>query len=196
MSQKFTPKTCVDSIRDDRPIEVEKVINFLYQRFKLPVTNYIYKQGGSEEDCDDIFQEVILVFVRQVQTFRFEATTFSEMEGYFIRIARYKWLKKQESEGRRFLREQDFVNQNTILQDANALGLLIEEEERLNGHQMLEQLGEKCKAILLAFYGDKQSLIEIANQLGMASASLVKAQKFRIDIPMTARESHADVADF
>lgn len=179
MSQKFTPKTCVDSIRDDRPIEVEKVINFLYQRFKLPVTNYIYKQGGSEEDCDDIFQEVILVFVRQVQTFRFEATTFSEMEGYFIRIARYKWLKKQESEGRRFLREQDFVNQNTILQDANALGLLIEEEERLNAHQMLEQLGEKCKAILLAFYGDKQSLIEIANQLGMASASLVKAQKFR-----------------
>lgn len=179
MSQKFTPKTCVDSIRDDRPIEVEKVINFLYQRFKLPVINYIYKQGGSEEDCDDIFQEVILVFVRQVQTFRFEATTFSEMEGYFIRIARYKWLKKQESEGRRFLREQDFVNQNAILQDANALGLLIEEEERLNAHQMLEQLGEKCKAILLAFYGDKQSLIEIANQLGMASASLVKAQKFR-----------------
>lgn len=179
MSQYINPIDCVRILREGSPTEIDKIIYLLYQQFKQPVMRYVYQQGGDEEDACDIFQEIMLVFVRQVRTFRFEATTLTEMEGYFIRVARYKWMKKQEAEGRRVQREQRYVYQETIFHDANSLDLLIEEEERAKAYDLLKQLGEKCQAILLAFYGDKYSLSQIAIQLGMADATLVKAQKYR-----------------
>ena len=180
MNQHYSPEKIVEVLRSNRHQEIESVITFLYRSFKPVIASYIYKQGGDYEDSKDIFQEVILIFFRQVNTLKFEAKSFKELEGYFISIAHHRWLKKKESDERREIRENEYLKLKDIVSDLKTPLSLLENDENIQFfNQVLQQLGEPCSTILLGYYGDNLSIKEIATQLKIGNPDAIKVRKFR-----------------
>ena len=180
MNQYYSPEKIVEVLRGNRHQEIESVTTFLYHSFKPVITSYIYKQGGDYEDSKDIFQEVILIFFRQVNTLKFEAKSFKELEGYFIGIAHHRWLKKKESDVRREIREKEYLKSKDVVSDSKTpLSQLENDENTQSFNRVLQQLGEPCSTILLGYYGDNLSIKEIATQLKIGNPDAIKVRKFR-----------------
>lgn len=180
MNQRYSPSEVVEILRNESQAEINNVTVFLYRTFKPLISSYIFKQGGNYDDAKDIFQEVIIIFFRQVRYFKFEAKSLKEMEGYFIQIANNKWLKKKEADGRRFKREQEYLKLKDVQMEENNQNLGNENEgEHKKITDILEQLGEPCKGILMAYYGEDLSIKEIASLFNLGSPDAVKVRKFR-----------------
>lgn len=180
MNQRYSPNEVVNILRSNNATEINNVTIFLYRSFKPIIASYIFKQGGNYDDAKDIFQEVIIIFFRQVRHLKFEAKSLKEMEGYFIQIANNKWLKKKEADGRRFRREQEYLTQkNVYTQEATSSTLLENEEENSILPTILEKLGEPCRGILMAYYGEDLSMKDIAIRFNLGSPDAVKVRKFR-----------------
>ncbi len=182
MSQRinYTPSQVVSVLRSNVHTEIESVTTFLYTSFKPVVASYIFKQGGDYEDAKDIFQDVILIFFRQVYTLKFEPKSFKELEGYFIKIAHNKWLKKKQADERREQRENEYTNQHETLKDTKTPQNQLENDENSNAfNEVLKKLGEPCRTILLAYYGEELSIKEIAAQLNIGNPEAMKVRKFR-----------------
>jgi RNA polymerase sigma factor (sigma-70 family) len=180
MNQHYKPYEIVEILRSDNHKKIEYVTTFLYHSFKPIVASYIYKQGGDYEDAKDIFQEVILIFFRQVRSSKFEAKSLKEMEGYFVSVAHHRWLKKKESDGRRSRREKEYLVQKDVLIDVKTpLTQMENNEESMYFSKTFEKLGEPCGSILLAYYGENLSIKEIATNLNIGNPEAIKVRKFR-----------------
>ncbi len=177
--QNFEPHEVVEILRRKNHKEVELVTTFLYRLLRPLVISYILKHGGSRDEAKDIFQETILFFFRQVDSFKFEAKSKKEMEAYFLSIAHYRWLKKVESETRRNNREHEFFKERNASTAYLPLEQLENDEKRENFAKLLDKLGEPCKCILTAYYSDELSIKEIAEMLNIGNAEAVKVRKFR-----------------
>ncbi|MEA5404391.1 sigma-70 family RNA polymerase sigma factor [Arcicella sp. DC2W] len=180
MNQRYSPSDVVDILRSNNHTEINNVTVFLYRFFKPIIASHIFKQGGNYDDAKDIFQEVIIIFFRQVRHLKFEAKSLKEMEGYFIQIANNKWLKKKEADGRRFRREQEYLTQkNVYTQELTSSAILENEEENSSLPNILERLGEPCRSILMAYYGEELSIKDIALRFNLGNPDAVKVRKFR-----------------
>lgn len=179
MNQYLDPEKIVSILKEGNSQAVNEVTTHLYRKFKQKVASYVFQQGGSYQDAKDIFQDVIITFLHLVQDNKFVPQSEKEMEGYFIMIAKNKWLKKKESDGRRSIREMESLNQNVQSQAESPLDNLLWKEEQSKALQIFNKLDELCQKILLAFYIEKLSLEEIAVKFNLASEGAAKVKKFR-----------------
>lgn len=180
MKKHYEPSDIITILRGGNPLQIELVTTFLYQKMKPVVKSYIKKQGGDDDDTKDIFQDVIVFFSRQVCAMKFEAKSQKEMEGYFIKVAHYKWLKKIESDKRRGNRENDFLLDNdTVSETQLPPNQIATDELSQEFSRAIEQLGVRCKCILMAYYVDNLSIKEISEMHDFGNPESVKVQKFR-----------------
>jgi len=175
MPQLLPTQTIIDKLQ--RGDDVDGVTRYLYKTYERPLKGYIRKQGGSPDDADDLIQEVMLVFLRQVQAGRFEQRDDADLRSYLIGIARKKWLKKIESETRRKERQHQFVMGNSGPETPDVI--VAEADYQAWAWERFQKLGDVCRQILTAFYRDEQSLDEIAIQFDLGTVGAVKMRKFR-----------------
>lgn len=157
--------------------DVDAITRHLYQTYERPVKGYIRKQGGSPDDAEDIMQEVMIVFLRQVLAGKFEHRDDADLGSYLIGIARRKWLKTVESESRRRERQFRFVMGSHAPETPEEV--VTDEDYRAWAWTYFQQLGEACRQILTAFYQEEQSLEAIAAQYDLGTVGAVKMRKFR-----------------
>jgi RNA polymerase sigma factor (sigma-70 family) len=179
MNQYCTPENVVRLLKEGNPHEVNQATTCLYRMYKQKVASYIFQQGGSYQDAKDIFQDVIITFLHLVQENKFVAKSEKEMDGFFMTIARNKWLKKKESDERRYKREDLSLIQNEGIRQDTPLENLLWHEEQSKAISIFNKLDDLCQKILLAFYIDKLSLEEIAIKFNLASEGAAKVKKFR-----------------
>lgn len=180
MKKHYEPSEVITILRGGNHHQIESVTIFLYNSFRPSVKSYIKKQGGDTDDANDIFQEVIVFFSRQACALKFEAKSLKEMEGYFIKVAHYKWLKKKESDSRRIKRENEFLHENEIVIEPQLSPSQITTDElsqEFSHH--IEKLGERCKCILMAYYVENLSIKEISEMYDFGNSESVKVKKHR-----------------
>ncbi len=156
----------------------DRILNVLYKTHFSMVLNFVVNNSGTEEEAKDVYQEAIIVLIRQVQSEKgFDLSC--QLKTYIYSICRRMWLKEL-SKKQRF--------SDTSVEDYE--GFLIVEESRMQEiehkeHQFevmsqgLETLGEPCKTILLDFYTKKLSMEEIAQKMGYTNADNAKNQKYK-----------------
>jgi len=158
----------------DRTNAVKKI----YQKGFAGVRKMVKKNGGNLEDAEDVFQEGILVLYGYCQQEEFRLTT--RLAGFLYSICRNLWRKKLEKKGRSgitFYDIEEYVKMNTVLK--------LENEEVLQVHRMrllfkhLARLPEKEQKVLRLYYLEGKSHREVAQELGYASESSARVQKFR-----------------
>lgn len=157
--------------------EVESITRYLYKTYERPLKGYIRKMGGSSVDAEDILQEVMIAFLRRVLSHTFEERPDTKLESYLIGIARRKWLKKLEGDNRRQERQYQFVKNCDL---PNTPEQIIEAVDYQKwAWEQFQQLGEKCRLILTAYYQEELPLEKIAALYELGTAQAVKMRKFR-----------------
>lgn len=132
------------------------------------ITKHVLTHRGSEQDAQDVFQETLILFDRQVRLAKFRGTC--DWKTYFIGIAKWQWLSTlRRSVPVHVNAEEVRSSQEAVVMDVESG--LIDSERREIIDKILEQMGEPCKGVL-KLYKLSFSMEEIGQQLGMTPDSV------------------------
>ena len=137
---------------------------------------YIKLNNGTEEDAEDIFQEVILSFIELVKKDKFRGD--SSISTFLYAITRNTWLNELRKRDRSKLREEKFekAKDNTEMDVSH---YIVNRELRAQLMQVVESLGDTCKKILLAFYYENLAIKDILQTLDYENEQVVRNKKYK-----------------
>jgi RNA polymerase sigma factor (sigma-70 family) len=174
VAEKYTDAELVEAIREGQSLN--KAILFIYQQYAVSTSSFIINYGGSEQDADDVFQETVVSFIDVVKKgkYRMEAS----VKTFLVSVARNIWfneLKKRERSGHREKifeygrdqKEQDISHQIGDLEKKRQL------------RELVHNLGEPCKKILMLFYYENLSMKEIVGHLPYENEQVVRNKKYK-----------------
>jgi RNA polymerase sigma factor (sigma-70 family) len=153
----------------------------LYERYFYLIRQGILKYSISEEDAASAYSDAVISVIDNVLTGRFESR--SSLKSYIYQI----FMNKCVDAVRKKTTNKNAVHKTTGISDFlfalpdKAQGIIqqiTEKHQRTTLLQKLEELGEKCRQLLLLFedgYTDR----EIAEVMAYNSSDVVKTSRLR-----------------
>ncbi len=137
---------------------------------------YITQNKGSEQDAEDIFQEVVLAFIELVKQNKFRGE--SSVSTFLYAITRNIWLNELKKRGRAKLRNEKFEKEKgtTTLDISN---YVVNRELKSQLMKLVDELGDTCKKILLAFYFENLAMKDILKTLQYENEQVVRNKKYK-----------------
>ena len=156
--------------------EMETGVRMLYQHYYSFLKTFIVTNSGTEQDAEDIFQDVIIAFVNAVRTNKFRGE--SSIKTFLFALNRNLWLNELKKNNRKTSREENYSKQfaEEITHLPAGIELRQTQEELM---RILSGLGETCKKLLLLFYYENRSMNEIAMSLNYENEQVAKSKKFK-----------------
>ncbi|WP_028980314.1 RNA polymerase sigma factor [Sporocytophaga myxococcoides] len=158
----------------------------LYKKAFPAVARYISRKGGNYEEAKDIFQDALVIYYEKLISKSF--SPINNEKAYILGIAKHLWIRKLGSN----------VINDTI-ESAESEAVFAEEHLRTDKLiYLLETAGKKCMDILRAFYYEKASITEIAQQFGYSGTRSATVQKYKCieKIRETVKEKSLAYEDF
>ncbi|RDC64218.1 RNA polymerase sigma factor [Adhaeribacter pallidiroseus] len=149
----------------------EKTLAQIYARAYPMVLHYVKQHNGQPEDAQDLLQEAIIVFYEKVMQEEFRLT--ASVTTYLMAICKNHWRQELEKQQRR---------KKITLEEINPPDEVNPAETKAAGTDLIyfvEQLGDKCRNILISFYYFGQSLTAIAEKNRYRSVRSATVQKFK-----------------
>lgn len=150
--------------------KIEKAFIKLYKIFPK-VRSVLKKYGATKDESNDIFQDALVVLYQKLQQENFTITT--SIESYLMNTSKYMFLKTKKG----------VVTTNELAEiiheESDIENILLENKKIQQAEIALQQIGEKCREILISFYINKKSMVEIAKQFSFASENVAKTQKYK-----------------
>ena len=143
------------------------------------IVRYIEQHGGSTQDGEDVFQETLILFDRSIRKGNFKGK--SSLKTYFFAIAKYYWWKLRSR--RRPTRELSPQDYDETVDSVEVY--VLEEEKKQYLRQAMQQIGDRCKAILRLYQLD-YSMQEIARDIGLSSDAMAKKETYRCRMRLRA----------
>lgn len=151
----------------------------LYTSIFPPCSNLILSNNGTMNDARDIFQESLMILVKNLRKVDFELTC--GIKTYIYSIMRNLWLKrlnKNKRGGLSLIIDEPSDTEFIIIQE-DELTEKKEKEKKLDlVAVVLKELKEDCFKVLTAFYFKKQSMKEIAATMNY-SDQFIRVKKVR-----------------
>jgi len=174
VAEKYTDAELIGAVQEEK--DLNKAILFIYQQYAASTSSFIIHYGGSEQDAEDVFQETVISFIDIVKKgkFRMEAS----VKTFLVSVARNIWfneLKKRERSGHR---EKLFEHGRDQKEDDISFQISDLEKKR-QLRDLVHQLGEPCKKILMLFYYDDLSMKEIVEHLPYENEQVVRNKKYK-----------------
>jgi len=150
----------------------------LFKKYFLIIKNYVYNNKGNEDDAKDLFQEAIIVIIRNIENNKIDKNV--KFLSYLYSVSKYIWLKHirknkyiinqtEYDQDIEEMREYSiFVDTTDIIDDSIEKGIF---------QRNFLKLGKKCQELLKLFF-QKFSLKEIAEIMGFKSENYVKKKKY------------------
>ena len=153
-------------------------IAILYQRMYAKCVRFLLSKGGTKEEAKDFLQDAMYLLCNKIQEdsgFRITKSVDGFLFGVFKNLWREKSKQAKKSkvyldlddEGSR-LTESIAIEEDLLARLDTGKSLLFE---------LIEQLGKNCKEVLMRFYIEGQTLIDIAEDLGMTHGSMRQKRK-------------------
>lgn len=155
-------------------LEREKAIRYMFGGRKQMdrVKNYVVTHGGTEADGQDVFQDAVVLFERNIRQGKFNRQ--STLDTYFFAIVKWHWITL-----RRQQKPTVELNPATHEEQVQAVDVgIISEDHRNVLEGALSLIGDKCKKIL-RFTGLSLSNEEIASEMGYSSPEMARKEVFR-----------------
>lgn len=164
----------IESLKSDRT--TDQAIRSLYRDHYESLSWYVMNNNGSEQDAEDIFQEVMISFIDLVRKNRFRGE--SSIRTFLFSMNRHHWLNELKRRGRAMVREEKYERmQDRVADDPGAMMAGRESGKEIMA--LVEQLGESCKKILLLFYFEELSMREILEQMHYENEQVVRNKKYK-----------------
>ena len=170
--RKLPDSSILQIIRSDKA--PDEAIRQLYRMQFGIAKAYIKQNNGTDEDAEDIFQEVMLSFIELVKKDKFRGD--SSITTFLYAITRNTWLNELKKRGRSKLRDEKFekAKDNTGMDVSH---YIVHRELKAQLMQVVDSLGETCKKILLAFYYDNLAIKDILQTLQYENEQVVRNKK-------------------
>ncbi len=152
---KLKDEEIVNIIKSGSTSEREKVLKFLYKQEKWRRTIkglVINNKMGNEEDALDVLHEGFAKFEENLRLGKFNGN--SKLDTYLIGICKNIWLRKLDKNTRYAKMKEALATQQPAEAYYSQTNLekeerqMNEEERKKILHQLIDQLGEKCKLYL------------------------------------------------
>lgn len=167
----------------------------LYKKAFPLVAAYISKMGGCVEQARDIFQDALLIYYEKTIAKPTLNLNYSE-KAYLFGIAKHLWNK-------RYKENHLQAPVEPMLLPFLESGVDELPETEISSQKLLRLLskaGEKCMALLSAFYYEKLDMNSLAERFGFSGARSAAAQKFKCleKVKQTVKQkslSYEDILD-
>lgn len=145
---------------------------YLLPGLRETVTRFVLDNGGSRDDAQDVFQEALVLFDRNLREGRFEGK--STLATYFVAIAKWRWVTLRRQQGR--YRELSPAQYDGEVESAETETLRTEHRELLT--EEMGHIGERCRELLRLYQLD-YTMEEIAQKMGYSGADVAKKEAYR-----------------
>lgn len=153
----------------------EDALVMLYDSNRRMVSSFVVRNGGSEDDAEDLLQEAVIVVWERVRSGKFEYK--AKLSTFIYATVQNMWRRKRA----RLIRETptDLSGEIDLESDDSPLeDLMLNEQSQLIAAALVT-LGEPCRTLLLLFYWEERSMEEIARQMHFANTDTVKSKKYQ-----------------
>ena len=154
----------------------EDAIKQLYRDHYGLLEQYVLQNQGSRSDAEDIFQETMVAFIRQVEEGKFRGE--SSIKTFLYALNRNIWLNELKKRGRSQSREERFAAGEEKMQLAID-GILEQQEHNMELMRSIQNLGDSCKKILLLFYYEQRPIREILSVVSYQNEQVVRNKKMK-----------------
>lgn len=161
----------ISQLRSAHP---DKAFRQLYQHFPM-TKKFIRNHGGNTEDAEDVFQEALIIFCRNVHRADFVLTV--KPSTYLFSVCKYLWKDVLKKRSRTF--NVTITSELELREEETLEHLLQQEEKAKQAEKALSALGERCWQIIRAFYFEHLSMQSIAERMGFQSEKIAKNQKYK-----------------
>lgn len=163
--------TTASALRQALLADRAQALTQLYRRAFPAVQRLVRRQGGSPDDAQDVFQDALVVLYEQAVAGTLMLTASAST--YLVGVSRHLW--QHELRRRARLPHEPLPDDlGPLLADAPAA-----EETAFAVLDYVQQLSDKCREVLLAFYYFQQPLTQIAATHGYRSVRSATVQKFK-----------------
>lgn len=145
---------------------------YLLPGLRETVARVVLDNGGSRSDAQDVFQEALVLFDRNLREGRFEGK--SALTTYFVAIAKWRWVTLRRQQGR--YRELSPAQYDGEVESAETETLRTEHRELLS--EAMGQIGERCRELLRLYQLD-YAMDEIAQKMGYSGPDVAKKEAYR-----------------
>ncbi|UYZ63753.1 RNA polymerase sigma factor [Hymenobacter weizhouensis] len=147
-----------------------RVLTQLYQRAFPVVRRHVQRHGGTEADAQDVFQDALVVFYEQAVGEMLTLTAAAST--YLVGVSRNLWRRE-------LVRRSRLPAEPTDAHPELPAEPEPEPAPALAVRDYVEQLGARCRDILLAFYYFQQPLSQIAATHQFRTVRSATVQKFK-----------------
>ena len=172
--RKFPETEMIENLRSGK--KMDETIRAIYREYFESLCWYIMNNSGSRQDAEDIFQEVVISFIDLVQKDKFRGE--STIKTFLFSLNRHSWLNELKRRGRAQLREEKFEKARDT-EEPDTSHMIADRESRAQVVDLVGQLGDTCKKILLAFYYENLSMREILDLLDYENEQVVRNKKYK-----------------
>jgi RNA polymerase sigma factor (sigma-70 family) len=159
-----------------RGAAVNDGVRQLYRRYYSVLSQYVLKNTGSQQDAEDVFQEVIIAFVNIVRSGKFRGE--SAIQTFLYSLNKNIWLNELRRKAREGKREMQY--ESVTEKDRPDIHAALEYQQSTRQLiSVIGQLGEACKKILLMFYYDNSSIRQILDNTNYENEQVVRNKKSR-----------------
>lgn len=160
----------------------------LYQDLFPAVAGFISRRGGDLEEAKDIFQEALIHYFEQFGLP--DEGDIKKPQAYIMGTVKNMWYKKYRNTTN-LSGDSDSINNNSeedLYEEVNEKRLL----------HFLQKAGQKCLALLSAFYYHQRPLEEIATDFGFSGKRSATVQKHKClsKVKQSIHEKSLSYADF
>lgn len=172
-SKQYTLEEWLDLIKSGN----EKAISQIYEQYREEFLKWIkYKYQCTEEEALDTYQESVLVLYNNIKKGKLTKFT-STIKTYLFAIGRNVVLYNR----RKFRKEQSSITDsehNIEDKDSIQVNLQVSERQKILVN-VLNKMGNPCKALIVLFYTENTPFKEIAKRLNYKSDTVARMQKMR-----------------
>ncbi|CAN5122757.1 hypothetical protein BH11BAC5_BH11BAC5_16780 [soil metagenome] len=174
LHRTFDDATLLQALRSNA--NPDEAIRHLYRTQYNLTKIYIQQNSGSEEDAEDIFQEVICSFIDIVKKDKFRGE--SSVSTFLYALTRNTWLNELKKRDRAKIRDEKFEKQKDTT-GPDVSHFIANRETNNQLMQLVNSLGETCKQILLAFYFENLAMKDILKNLAYENEQVVRNKKYK-----------------
>lgn len=153
----------------------EATLTALYRRTFPMVRRRVQRLGGTEQDAQDVFHDALVVFYEKAISGTLVLTASAST--YLVSICQNLW--RQELSRRNRSAAVEWLETDAQPTNEPEVAFADDSDEAFSVLGYVEQLGEKCKSILLSFYYFQQPLEQIATTHQYSSVRSATVQKFK-----------------
>lgn len=172
---KASDTAALQSLRIGEGPAFEQAITRLYGACRSGTIAWLGKHGARHEEAEDVFQEALLALLRKLRS---DPDFDGAPDAYLFGAACFIWQKICRKKGRELQ-----VMEAWKYAQAFEPRYLPEIERPMEAaalvSELLSELSDDCRAILLDFYVEKSSLEEIAQKHGFKNKDVAKQSKYR-----------------